>query len=66
MVVYRYSVTFKAPIKFDYEWCTDYGEDDLKITGANFRRIILEKTKKRVIYESPGLPQSCAGLIILG
>jgi len=52
MVVYRYSVTFDAPINFVYEWCTDYREDDRKIMGANYRRIILEKNKRRVIYAS--------------
>ena len=52
MIVYRYSVTFNAPIDFVYNWCTDYREDDPQITGASYRRIILEKNKKRVIYAS--------------
>jgi hypothetical protein len=52
VVVYRHSVTFNAPIKFVYDWCTDYREDDPQLYGASHRRIILEKTKKRVIYAS--------------
>jgi hypothetical protein len=52
MVVYRLSVTFSAPIKFVYDWCTDYREDDPQIYGASHRRIIQERTKKRVIYAS--------------
>jgi len=52
MAVYRQSVVFNAPIRFVYDWRTDYREDDPKITGADYRRIILEKTKKRVIYAS--------------
>jgi hypothetical protein len=52
MVVYRHSVTFNAPIKFVYDWCTDYREDDPQLYGASYRRIILDKTKKRVIYAS--------------
>jgi len=52
MVVYRHSVTFNAPIRFVYDWCTDFREDDPQITGSNYRRIILEKTNKRVIYAS--------------
>jgi hypothetical protein len=52
VTVYRYSVTFNAPIKFVYNWCTDYREDDPEIIGADYRRIILEKSKKRVIFVS--------------
>lgn len=43
---------FDAPIKFVYDWCTDYSSEDSKITGAKFPRIILEKTKKRAVYAS--------------
>jgi hypothetical protein len=39
-----------APLKFVYDWCTDFREDDNKITGSKTRRIILQKTKQRVIY----------------
>jgi hypothetical protein len=52
VVVYRHSVIFNAPIKFVYEWCTDYREDDPQITGASHRRIILDKTNRRAIYAS--------------
>jgi len=52
MVVYRHSVIFNAPIKFVYDWWTDYREDDPQLYGASYRRIILEKSKKRAIYAS--------------
>jgi hypothetical protein len=52
MVLYTHAVTFKAPIKFVYGWCTDYQESDPQIIGANYRRIILEKSKKKVVYAS--------------
>ncbi len=42
----------KAPFAFAYEWCTDFREDDNKITGSSTQRNILEKTKDRVIYTS--------------
>ena len=44
------SKTINAPLLFVYDWCTDYREDDNKITGSNWERTVLEKTKKRVIY----------------
>ncbi len=48
--VVRYSRTIDAPLGFVYRWCTDYREDDNKITGSKARRNILEKTKERWIY----------------
>ena len=50
MDVHRVSRVFNAPLRYVYEWCTDYRETDPKITGSTRQRIILEKTKKRAIY----------------
>jgi hypothetical protein len=41
-----------APIKFAYDWCTDFSPEDAKIVGAKFPRVVLEKTKSRVVYAS--------------
>jgi hypothetical protein len=49
-VSYQFSNSFNAPLRFVYNWCTDYSEVDPKITGAKLRRIIIEKTKKRAVY----------------
>lgn len=46
------SKTISAPFKFVYNWCTDFREDDNKITGSKTKRTILQKTKQRVIYIS--------------
>ncbi len=46
------SKVIKAPLKFVYNWCTDFREDDNKITGSKAKRIIVQKTKERVIYIS--------------
>ena len=46
------SKVIKAPLNYVYYWCTDYREDDNKITGSKTKRIILQKTKRRVIYVS--------------
>jgi uncharacterized protein YjhX (UPF0386 family) len=39
-----------APLKFVYDWCTDYREDDNQITGSKAQFKILQKTNRRVIY----------------
>jgi hypothetical protein len=50
MDVFRVSKTINAPISYVYNWCTDFREDDPKITGSNSERKILHKSKKKVIY----------------
>jgi hypothetical protein len=47
---YRVTKTIKAPLKFVYDWCTDYRDDDNLITGSKAKFKILQKTKRRVIY----------------
>ena len=49
---FRVSKVINAPLKFVYSWCVDFREDDNKIWGSRTRRIILQKTKRRVIYMS--------------
>lgn len=49
---YRVSKVFNAPLKFVYDWCTDFREDDNKITASKTERRVLQKTKQRVIYIS--------------
>lgn len=50
MVNYSHSRIINVPIKFAYEWCTDYSPEDSNITGSKYPRIVLEKTKKRAVY----------------
>jgi hypothetical protein len=42
--------TINAPLKFVYNWCTDYREDDNELTGSKAQFKILQKTSRRVIY----------------
>ncbi|MFI5421228.1 MAG: hypothetical protein ACHQ1H_09710 [Nitrososphaerales archaeon] len=49
---YRVSKVIEAPLLFVYDWCTDYREDDGKLTGSRRKIRILEKTKSRAIYTS--------------
>ncbi len=46
----RVSKTINAPLRYVYDWCTDYRDDDPHIIGSKRRRKILDKTKKRVVY----------------
>ncbi len=39
-----------APLQFVYLWCTDYRDDDSKLTGSRSRRIVLEKSRSRAVY----------------
>lgn len=39
-----------VPLKFAYEWLTDYSEDDPKITGSKSQRTILEKSRRETVY----------------
>jgi hypothetical protein len=58
-----------APLRFVYEWCTDYRESDPTITGSEARRKILLRTKHRVIYTSAyrsgGKPRSAVNVVTL-
>jgi hypothetical protein len=51
---YTISKAFDAPLDFAYAWCTDYREDDPKMTGSKNRRRFHEKTKQRVIWTVEG------------
>ena len=68
--VYRVSKVFHAPLRYVYEWCTDYRETDPKIVGSTKRRIILEKTRQRAIYVqlyygSDGRRKVCVDIVTL-
>jgi hypothetical protein len=50
--VIHVSKIIHAPLRFVYDWCTDYQESDPKIMGSNAKRKILLKTEHRAIYIS--------------
>ena len=51
LVIYKHSHVFNVPIKFTYDWCTDYSSEDSKISQDQVSRgVILEKTRKRAVY----------------
>lgn len=63
------SKVIKAPIRFVYDWCTDYRESDTKITRSKAKRRILLKTEHRVIYlssyKSGGKPRNAVNVVTL-
>ena len=63
------SKTIHAPLRFVYDWCTDYRETDPKITGSKANRKILMRTKQRVIYtesyRSRGKPRTAVDVVTL-
>jgi hypothetical protein len=49
---FHVSKFINAPLPFVYRWCTDFREDDNKITGSKSQRRMLQKTRNRVVYLS--------------
>jgi hypothetical protein len=66
---YRVSKVFDAPLDFVYNWCTDFREDDNKITGSSSRRHIVDKTKRRFVwiahYKTAGKPFEAVRIVKL-
>jgi hypothetical protein len=47
---YKASKTFRAPIGYVFQWCTDFREDDGKMVGSKAKRTFVERTDKRIIW----------------
>ena len=69
MVVYKVSKVFNAPIKYVYEWATDFRESDNKFWHGKHRRVILLKTRQKAVYASyndgRGKPKLAVGIVTL-
>jgi hypothetical protein len=50
MQTIKVTKTINAPLRYVFNWCTDFREDDPALTNSKGSRKILEKTKKRVVY----------------
>src|SRR5437867_6508175 len=48
---YRITATFRVPLDFAFAWCTDYTPGDAKLEGDSYRRKIIERSSRRVIFE---------------
>jgi hypothetical protein len=66
---FHVSKIIHAPLRFVYDWCTDYRETDPRITGSKSRRRILMKTKHRIVYvvsyRSRGKTKSAVDVVTL-
>lgn len=49
--VYAVSVEIQAPLKFTYDWCTDYTAEDGQISGEGHERRILAQSAREVVLE---------------
>lgn len=47
---YKASQTFRAPLDYVFQWCTDFREDDGDMVGSKAKRTFLERTPKRVVW----------------
>src|SRR5213593_3347462 len=48
---YRIRVSFRVPLAFAFKWCTDFSSDDGNLEGESYRRKIVQKTSRRVVFE---------------
>ena len=48
---HRIQVTFQVPIAFAFSWCTDFSSEDGKLAGESFRRKVVQRTPRRVVFE---------------
>lgn len=48
---YRIDVSFRVPLDFAFAWCTDYTPEDAKLEGESYQRKIVERSRRRVIFE---------------
>jgi hypothetical protein len=49
--VYEIRTTFRAPLPFVFRWCTDYSPRDPGLHRGAYRRKIVERSERRVVFE---------------
>ena len=49
--IYEFRTTFRAPLSFVYDWCTDYTPADPRLEGEAYERRIVSKSARRAVYE---------------
>lgn len=48
---YRIRVAFRVPLPFAFAWCTDFSPEDAALEGESYRRKVVERTRRRVVFE---------------
>ncbi len=54
----RIQVAFQVPMKFAFEWCTDYTPEDGALEGETYTRKIVDRAPRRVVFEDLEEPDS--------
>jgi hypothetical protein len=49
--VYKVQADFRAPLDFAYRWCTDYDPGDAALEKEEYRRRVLQRSPRQVVYE---------------
>jgi hypothetical protein len=69
VVTYRASKTFHAPIKYVYDWATDFTEGDNQFWEGKHPRVILLKSRAKAVYVnqdgSDDKPRLAVGIVTL-
>lgn len=50
MLSYSISVVIEAPLKYAFQWCTDFREDDPTIAGRQFGRHIIKRQGREFVW----------------
>jgi len=48
---FRIRIAFRVPPEFAFAWCTDYSPEDGKLEKESYRRKVVERTPRRVVFE---------------
>jgi hypothetical protein len=48
---YEVRATFRAPLDFVFQWCTDYTPEDARYEAEEYERRILKRTSREIVYE---------------
>lgn len=48
---YHVQVRFRAPLRFVYDWCTDFTPNDAELEGESYQRKVVSRTRHQVIFE---------------
>jgi hypothetical protein len=48
---YHVQASSRAPLRFVFSWCTDFGPGDAKLEGEEYRRKVLARDGSHVVFE---------------
>lgn len=48
---YKIEADLRAPLEYVYRWCTDFRSDDARITGEDYERRIISRSRRKIVLE---------------